>query len=832
MIMQKRIKRRGIMFMAVLMLVCVFTLVTSSVVMASSTQSQKDVNKSSYVQHCKKEWADANARGDQKAMDKAHDKAENYRKNKASNYEPSSDGSGKSSSKHSSKNSSSSPETKTTYPSNILEQMQNNSKAWIEAETQKEKDKLHDENEKLRAKYDESYVPTVDGTGSKKEQKEIARSNISDSKLVSEIEQAVNGGSKVYYEYDNKGNISGYTIEKTETKKFSELSEIEKDKVLNDKIAKDEVSTFIEVDGVKQLLNEKLWKEKGIIAYGDPLEISESENLTSHEAVKGDEPRYLGYDIYGNIYSNQDFPADVGSSNKAQYRNWLTPEELKRNITAANLIHYDPTDQNDFVRQDKLKTAEQFLTQNPSWGQAGWTSKKIVENFKFNQVIDGSGLTQGSFVGVHQTASGNIYYDDFIVSRGDPVYEVPSVTTKEVAVPNNEQTDPEEEPEVKQSEAKTYISVKTAGITVQGKNNKTGDIIYSSSYHYKLKKGESVEKTYVAKQLSGYKLVGIDEKSVAVTYTNLNKTVIFKYEFLPIEHEDGYIYNSDTDVITSVIVKAENGNITNDDKAYVTFKANGQKITKAVTIPSGGRQLVYIKWHTPDIAQNIDVSISISGNSSAKIEGLRIATIPVRIVNLNENEPPNPKADDRNDGFIVPNVPNKQDKKTITWGEWNCIGKVNGYWEYSYISYTASITAEMSVNPDEKIPTSTGKTMKSGYGINIEAKANVNTNAPSSAVTGAQNIISYYPEFNYANYWRVLEMMQEGYRAEFKLQENKYSTYNSRVHFTPIWYPNGRYTVYVEVVDTWTPAGMLKVNLDDDINIDGNLYQDWHIGPK
>ncbi len=73
-------------------------------------------------------------------------------------------------------------------------------------------------------------------------------------------------------------------------------------------------------------------------------------------------------------------------------------------------------------------------------------------------------------------------------------------------------------------------------------------------------------------------------------------------------------------------------------------------------------------------------------------------------------------------------------------------------------------------------------------------------------------------------------MTKGGYRSEFKLKSNKYSTYNNRVHFTPIWYPNGRYTVYIEVVDAWTPAGMLRVNLDDYVNIDGSLYDDWHIG--
>ena len=33
------------------------------------------------------------------------------------------------------------------------------------------------------------------------------------------------------------------------------------------------------------------------------------------------------------------------------------------------------------------------------------------------------------------------------------------------------------------------------------------------------------------------------------------------------------------------------------------------------------------------------------------------------------------------------------------------------------------------------------------------------------------------------------------------------------------------------VMDIWTPAGMLAMNLTDDVTISGSLYDDWHIAP-
>ena len=74
--------------------------------------------------------------------------------------------------------------------------------------------------------------------------------------------------------------------------------------------------------------------------------------------------------------------------------------------------------------------------------------------------------------------------------------------------------------------------------------------------------------------------------------------------------------------------------------------------------------------------------------------------------------------------------------------------------------------------------------------------------------------------------------MSTGYDMAHEFQVNVYSTYNRRTHFTPIWYPDGNYTVYTRLLDCWTPAGMLSMNLTDSLMIDGNLWSDCHIAPQ
>lgn len=315
-----------------------------------------------------------------------------------------------------------------------------------------------------------------------------------------------------------------------------------------------------------------------------------------------------------------------------------------------------------------------------------------------------------------------------------------------------------------------------------------------------------------------------------------------------------YEYRCDTDVISSITVSTQKRR-TPDSPVSVTFRVNGQNYTvNNIYIPEEESQKVWFKWHTPLTPQTLNIDVSVSGASAGKV------SITAKIVDLKENTPPNPTAYDKNNNFKTPSIPSKAQKTSAIWGEWDCYWEPkweweadwswvsngsggghwvdNGHWvdrgdwKYRWISYTANLSANINVQPDSKVPTALLKTIKSGYGVNVNVSTNLSSNAPSSAITCAQNVISYYPEFNYQNYNRILEKMSVGYSASFKLKSNKYSTYNQRVHFTPIWYPDGTYNVYSQVIDTWTPDGMLSINLNDYVNIKGSLYDDCHIAPK
>lgn len=300
-------------------------------------------------------------------------------------------------------------------------------------------------------------------------------------------------------------------------------------------------------------------------------------------------------------------------------------------------------------------------------------------------------------------------------------------------------------------------------------------------------------------------------------------------------------YRVDTDVIVAVNLTTGSQK-TPDNPAYAEFTMDGTTYShRDIYIPEGGSQLAWVKWHTPDRPGKVVITIRSNCSTS-------VSQIVADIVDLNENPPPDPQADDRNDGFTVPPVPGRQSTTNLVWGEWDCWWHAywvwhsgdddedgywcdHGWWEYEWIPYSAGITASFATKPDEKNPTASGRTMKSGYGLNAYVTAHVSSSAPSGHLTGAQNAVAYFSESDYTAYWRLLKRLDTGYSSTFEFRQNQYSTYGRPVHFTPVWYPDGPYTTWMEVIDAWTPAGMLQVNLADTLVIRGSLFDDWHIRP-
>ncbi|WOC31108.1 MULTISPECIES: hypothetical protein [Caproicibacterium] len=319
----------------------------------------------------------------------------------------------------------------------------------------------------------------------------------------------------------------------------------------------------------------------------------------------------------------------------------------------------------------------------------------------------------------------------------------------------------------------------------------------------------------------------------------------------PNVNTQNYTYRVNTEVITPVTVSG--GQSDPDHPVTVKFSIGGRNYTVGnVYYPGGDSQLAWVRWTTPSTPQTMTIRVSVTGGGSTS-EG----TINASIVDLSGHDPPDPNADDRNSSYSPASMPSNPQKTSASWNVWRPVWHADwvwvpdwiwhgddtsgsweddgswvdhGWWDFASDTYTANLSASMSVTPDGKDPTASGETIKSGYGINQTTAASVSTNQ-SSAVTGAQTAVTYFPEFGYKTYWRLLDQTAGGYNARFEFAPNRYSTYNRRTHFTPLWMPDGSYTPYTFLEDCWTPTGMLSMNLTDSVTIRGTLWSDWRAIP-
>ena len=101
--------------------------------------------------------------------------------------------------------------------------------------------------------------------------------------------------------------------------------------------------------------------------------------------------------------------------------------------------------------------------------------------------------------------------------------------------------------------------------------------------------------------------------------------------------------------------------------------------------------------------------------------------------------------------------------------------------------------------------------------------------------TGHAKATARYPEFNYStgasatdDLHLLTESASGGYTADLVFKSNPYSVSGNRMHFTPMWFPDGEYKVNYNCFDIWTPACMLTGTTGAKVIIDGSMYDDHY----
>ena len=258
-----------------------------------------------------------------------------------------------------------------------------------------------------------------------------------------------------------------------------------------------------------------------------------------------------------------------------------------------------------------------------------------------------------------------------------------------------------------------------------------------------------------------------------------------------------------------------------------------------VVIPSGKTNLVYFKWTVPSnlVGKTVycECTINSTGSLNEENRGNNTSTFSTTITSFADSQTPNTRFESSKPGsykgYSAP--ANSTDK--ATWTMW--VYENN---QFVLKSYGVQIsTASPVIAPSAECKTAVyanGKwTIRSGYGFSISYAPTVTTvsgynNPGSAAYTSVQSVYATFPEFNYAttsgNY-RTLQYVD----GKWQFVQNINAVDSERIHFIPVWFADGNYTVSVTASRVWTPAGMISATRTaNTFNIDGSIYDDYFVG--
>ncbi|WP_249030152.1 InlB B-repeat-containing protein [Tannockella kyphosi] len=347
--------------------------------------------------------------------------------------------------------------------------------------------------------------------------------------------------------------------------------------------------------------------------------------------------------------------------------------------------------------------------------------------------------------------------------------------------------------------------------------------------------------------------------SAGGTYSSNSSTTLYAIWTPNVDIYPEYIvpnssYRQGTDIIVSYdIVNDGVFSFTPSDPLEVTLtvsSTNDAGVTtqilntsEDVIVPSYNENLVYFKVSVPSDSRYLTFKINVSSSVEEYDYANNTSTKVVSVTSVVDSQTEDTTFESSPTGFTVPS----STASTPTLGETAVSSATWQVWEWSnnafvLNTYGVTYSPTISVTADTVVQTETVSgsitTMKSGYGIMFEATTGISSYGsylmPSSdAYTSAQNGALFLPEYQYSsaiNSYRTLGLISNILTLEQNsnaLNSNGSSAYR-RVHFTPIYYPDGMYVLKSYIYDVWTPAGMISATTTtSQIKIDGNIYDDW-----
>lgn len=264
----------------------------------------------------------------------------------------------------------------------------------------------------------------------------------------------------------------------------------------------------------------------------------------------------------------------------------------------------------------------------------------------------------------------------------------------------------------------------------------------------------------------------------------------------------------------------------------VSLTIGNQTYVENICIDGNGTNLVVFRFVTPVSGNySVKVMVDLENELSEIDEDNNTISESIEIVDIPQSyviDPDDTSMEQRFDVYGLANLPSTSSSDYHTWQE---VRYENG--NYVTKNYWAKLTTIFNISPDSRLPDN-GDIMESGYGISCFATTTLTTNYDNpQKLVGIQNVWIYYPESCYGSisaYENVRSSLQvktgstgqTNIRWQYRV--NPYSVTNSKLHYTPLFFPDGTYIALSQSFYAWSPLGQMYSYNTDTVTIMGNMY--------
>ena len=266
----------------------------------------------------------------------------------------------------------------------------------------------------------------------------------------------------------------------------------------------------------------------------------------------------------------------------------------------------------------------------------------------------------------------------------------------------------------------------------------------------------------------------------------------------------------------------------------IRLSIGGASYTESIPIAGNGSNLAVFRITVPKAGSYaVELIADPNGTLSETDEGnntltknIQVLAVPASIV----VDPDSSEMEQRYDAYGLTSLPNATSSSYHTWQE---VRLENG--SYNTKTFYARLDTAFSIVPDSRIAYADKPCqMESGFGFSVQCATTLTTNYDHpEKLVGVQMVWVRYSESAYGQIagWQNIRDSLEIKTGEvgdmtmsWQLAVNPYSMAGGRLHYTPLWYPDGSYIAWAQAFYAWSPVGQMYEHKTDTLIIEGDMY--------